>query len=207
MYVYNSFLMIMIRWSSPPSSNSKQRERSSKKSSPTTAQSNFVFVLSLFLLLAVLLKTLTAVERHNIPSSPVVHAGIGFTHFQFVAHCFLLLWTYWWFFGFGFFTRFTWTTVQIQLLQYCCFMIVTASSNSNPGTTGIIQNIVSDNSTKHFVFLLGQCLLFSYSVENKFAAVFSFVPFAEMFVMETPGLARIRFLLLIHMYTGTTYTV
>ena len=76
------------------------------------------------------------------------HAGIGFTHFQFVAHCFLLLWTYWWFFGFGFFTRFTWTTVQIQLLQYCCFMIVTASSNSNPGTTGIIQNIVSDNSTK-----------------------------------------------------------
>jgi hypothetical protein len=151
------------------------------------------------------------VERNNIHSSPVVHAGIGFTHFQFVAHCFLLLWTYWWFFGFGFFTRFTWTTVQIQLLQYCCFMIVTASSNSNPGTTGIIQNIVSDNSTKHFVFLLGQCLLFSYSVENKFAAVFSFVPFAEMFVMETPGLARIRFLLLIHIHvhtgTCTTYTV
>ena len=82
-------------------------------------------------------------------------------------------------------------------------MIVTASSNSNPGTTGIIQNIVSDNSTKHFVFLLGQCLLFSYSVENKFAAVFSFVPFAEMFVMETPGLARIRFLLLINVQVLT----
>ena len=93
--------MIDNRHRPAPTPTQVQRERSSKKSSPTTAQSNFVFVLSLFLLLAVLLKTLTAVERHNIPSSPVVHAGIGFTHFQFVAHCFLLLWTYWWFFGFG----------------------------------------------------------------------------------------------------------